>query len=356
MNIVVKLSSNLINPANAIDVVERIAKEAEILKKNGNQVVIVTSGAVMYGMKTLGLSRRPEEVPQLQSCASIGQIFLMKRFQETFAKYNLVPGEVLLSADDFHHRKRYLNLRNTIKTLLGYGAIPVINENDTINIEELKLGDNDHLSSLISIMLDFDQLIILTDVDGVYDRDPKSDSNAQLIKQIDKIDDGILSFASDKTSLFTTGGMKKKLSSADKATKAGICVFIGNGFKTSLQKIITRDEIGTYIMPSAHLSARTKWLAFSPSEESSIYIDEGAKKAIEKSSLLPSGITNISGAFRRGSLVSIYCGDEKIAQGLSNYSSEELELIKGKKSFEIKEIISDFYEEAIHKNNLYLLH
>ena len=150
--------------------------------------------------------------------------------------------------------------------------------------------------------------------------------------------------------------MKKKLASADKAAKAGICVFIGNGFKTSLQKVITRDEIGTYIMPSSHLSARTKWLAFSPSEESSIYIDEGAKKALEKSSLLPSGITSISGAFRRGSLVSIYCNGEKIAQGLSNYSSEELELIKGKRSVEIKEIISDFYEEAIHKNNLYLLH
>ena len=319
MNIVVKLSSNLINPANSIDVVERIARETEILKKNGNQVVIVTSGAVMYGMKTLGLSHRPDEVPQLQSCASIGQIFLMKRFQETFAKYNLIPGEVLLSADDFNHRKRYLNLRNTIKTLLGYGAVPVINENDTINIEELKLGDNDHLSSLISIMLDFDQLIILTDVAGVYDGDPKSDSNVQLIKQIDKIDDGILSFASDKTSLFTTGGMKKKLSSADKASKAGISVFIGNGFETSLQKIVNNEEVGTYILPSSHLSARKKWLAFSPSEESVIYIDEGAKEALKKSSLLPSGITAISGAFVRGSLVSIYCGDKKVAQGLSNY-------------------------------------
>lgn len=356
MNIVVKLSSNLINPANSVDVVERIAKETELLRKAGNQVVIVTSGAVMYGMKKLGLSHRPEEVPQLQSCASIGQIFLMKRFQETFAKYNLIPGEVLLSADDFNHRKRYLNLRNTIKTLLGYGAIPVINENDTINIEELKLGDNDHLSSLISIMLDFDMLIILTDVDGVYDSDPKSCADAKLIKQIDKIDDEILSLASDKTSLFTTGGMKKKLASADKASKAGIHVFIGNGFKTSLLKIADKEEVGTYIMPSSHLSARKKWLAFSPSEESTIYIDEGANKALRKSSLLPSGITKISGAFVRGSLVSIYCGDKKIAQGLSNYSSEELELIKGKKSSEIKEIVADFYEEAIHKNNLYLLH
>lgn len=355
MNIVIKLSSNLINPSNSIDVVDKTAKEIRMLKKQGNQIVIVTSGAVMYGVKKLGLSQKPDSVPQLQSCASIGQISLMKRFQDTFASHHLIPGEILLSADDFKIRNRYLHLRNTVKTLLGYGAIPIINENDTVNVEELKLGDNDHLSSLISIMLDFDMLIILTDVDGVYDKDPKSQMDAKLVTEIEKIDEDILSYASDKTSLFTTGGMKKKLISAAKAAKAGTTVFIGNGFKVSLEKIIQEKEIGTYIAPSSPLPARKKWLAFSPSEKSVIFIDEGAKQALSKSSLLPSGIVEIKGAFIRGSLVSIYCGNKKIAQGLSNYSSEELDLIKGKKSSEVKKIVFDYYEEAIHKNNLYLL-
>ena len=166
MNVVVKISSNLINPDNSVDVLDKIAKEVSTLRESGTHVVIVTSGAVMYGMKRLGFVKRPESVPVLQSCASIGQISLMSRFKEVFDKYGLICGEILLSADDFSIRSRYLNLRNTIKTLISCGVVSVINENDSINIEELKLGDNDHLSSLIAITLDFDQLIILTDVDG----------------------------------------------------------------------------------------------------------------------------------------------------------------------------------------------
>lgn len=356
MNIVVKISSNLINPSNEYDVLDKVASDILKLREGNNNVVVVTSGAVMYGMKALKLNKRPDTVPLLQSCASIGQITLMSRFQKTFEKYGIVPGEILLSADDFKIRNRYLNLRNTIKTLVSQGAVPVINENDSVNIEELKLGDNDHLSSLISIMLDFDCLIILTDVAGLYDSDPKSNPDAKLIKEVTSIDDSVISYASDSTSLFTTGGMKKKLISASKASRSGITVFIGNGFKVSLDKIINKEEIGTYILPSNKLSARKKWIAFAPSERSIIYIDDGAKEALSKNytSLLASGITSVEGSFIRGSLVSIYHGDKKIAQGLSNYSSDELSLIKGKKTKDIKNIIIDYYEEVIHKNNLFL--
>ncbi|HBD94891.1 MAG: glutamate 5-kinase [Spirochaetes bacterium GWF1_31_7] len=357
MNIVVKISSNLINPDNSIDVLDTIACDIEKLKAEGHSVVIVTSGAVMYGMKALKLVKRPDTVPLLQTCASIGQIALMTRFQKTFEKYSIIPGEILLSTDDFNIRSRYLNLRNTIKTLLSNSAVPVINENDTINIEELKLGDNDHLSSLISIMLDFDMLIILTDVDGLYNADPKKTPKAQLIEHVESIDDGVISLASDSTSLFTTGGMKKKLISASKAAKSGIQVFIGNGFMVSVKKVVSGTERGTYIQSGEKISARKKWIAFAPGENASISIDDGAHSALlnNGASLLASGITSVQGAFLRGALISIFHETKKIAQGLSNYSSEELELIKGKKSKDIQLIISDYYEEVIHKNNLYLL-
>lgn len=356
MNIVIKLSSNLINPDNEIDVLDKICRDIVILKRSGFNIVIVTSGAVMYGMKALGLKERPDTVPLLQTCASIGQIELMTRFKSVFSNYGLIPGEILLSADDFNIRTRYLNLRNTIKTLINNNAIPVINENDTINIEELKLGDNDHLSSLISIMLDFDTLIILTDVNGLYDKDPKKNPDASIIRNVKSIDDGIISLASDSTSLFTTGGMRKKLISASKASKSGVNVFIGNGYKVSILKIVDETETGTYIAAGEKLSARKKWLAFAPSDKAVINVDNGAANALvtRGASLLASGVTGIDGAFLRGALVSIFFNGKKIAQGLSNYSSEELELIKGRKTSEIKEMLSDYYEEVIHKNNLIL--
>ncbi len=359
MNIVVKLSSNLINPDNSIDVIDRIAADIVKLKANGNNVIIVTSGAVMYGMKTLGYKSRPDSMPLLQSCASIGQIHLLGRYQSTFQKYGLIPAEILLSADDFKVRSRYLNLRNTMKNLVNLGVIPVINENDSVNTSELKFGDNDNLSSLITLMIDFDMLLLLTDVDGVYDKDPKHNKDANLLKQIKISDISIMDGISDSGSTFTVGGMKKKLEASFRAVQAGITVFIGNGFKVRLTNVVEDNENGSYLVPDGRkVSARKKWIAFAPSGKSSIIVDEGACTALLKkeSSLLASGIMSVEGNFMRGTLVSIYCDGEKIAQGLSNYSSDELDLIKGKKSKDIKAILSSvFYEEVIHKNNLIIL-
>lgn len=359
-NIVIKISSNLINPDNEIDVIKRLAVEIKTLKSKGFNVIIVTSGAVMYGIKHLNLTTRPDSLPILQSCAAIGQISLMTRYQEIFNEQGLIPAEILVSADDFKVRKRYLNLRNTIQSLLSMGVVPVFNENDSINTEELKLGDNDHLSSLITIMMDFEVLVILTDVNGLYDSDPRVNRDAKIISRIARLDNSYFKMASNKTSsLFTTGGMAKKLESAQKASRAGVKVFIGNGYKVSIMKVIEETEIGTYIGKDEKVkNARKKWLAFSPSHTSGVYIDEGALNALkkQKSSLLPSGIIGIEGRFEKGSLISIFYKDSKVAQGLSNYSSHELKLIKGKRSAEIMNYFpEDFYEEAIHKNNLYLL-
>jgi glutamate 5-kinase len=357
--IVIKISSNLLNPDNKQDIIESIAREISGLDRDEYKIIIVTSGAVMHGVKILGYEKKPESLPLLQSCAAIGQITLMSRYQKSFNKYGLIPAQILVSIDDFKTRNRYLNLRNVTESLLSMGAIPVFNENDSINIEELKFGDNDQLSSIISLMMDFNRLIILTDVDGFYDKNPKEFKDAKLLNLIEKIDDNLLKNITDEVSAFTSGGMRKKIESAGRASKAGVDVFIGNGLKVSLLKILENTETGTYIKSySKKVNAKKKWLGFSPAENGSVYIDPGAFNALtgRNSSLLASGIIDISGNFQKGSLINIIHNGKKIAQGLSNYSSKDLALIKGKKSNEFAKYLKTCdYEEVIHKNNLYIL-
>jgi len=357
--IVVKISSNLLNPDNNIDIVEKITKEISELKIKGYQIIIVTSGAVMHGVKKINLTEKPSSIPLLQSCAAMGQIDLMQRYKTEFEKYNMIPAQILVSTDDFNNRKRYLNLINTVNTLLNLTAIPIFNENDSINIEELKFGDNDHLSALITLMMDFDMLILLTDVDGLYDKDPRENKDAQLIKCINKLDDSCLRSINSKVSKFSSGGMKAKIESSKKVANAGIDVFIGNGFNVKLENIINYKENGTYIYGEKEkVNARLRWIGFSPVNKAKIFIDEGAYKALvfKKSSLLASGIIKVEGHFSKGALVGIYFNEKKIAQGLTNYPSKDLQLIKGFKSQDFHKVIKNpDYEEVIHRNNMYLL-
>lgn len=357
--IVVKISSNLLNPDNEVDLIDKLAKEIVELRKEDVEVIIVTSGAVMHGVKVLKMDSKPEQLPLLQSCAAIGQISLMTRYQDIFRKHDLVPAQILVSNEDFNIRSRYLNLRNMVSSLLSINAIPIFNENDSVNTKELKFGDNDQLSSLVTLMMDYDLLIILTDVDGFYDSDPKSDPNAKLIRLVEQVDNDILSYAKDTVSKFTTGGMKRKMEASGRVAKAGVDVFIGNGHKVSIRKIVKGEEIGTFIKSNTkNIHARERWLGFTPSEKGFVFVDEGAFKALtnNNSSLLASGITSVGGDFGKGSLISIFFKDKKIAQGLTNYSSRDLELIKGKKSNDYSKYIKSCdYKEVIHKNNLYLL-
>ncbi|MCK4798360.1 MAG: glutamate 5-kinase [Spirochaetes bacterium] len=356
--IVVKISSNLLNPENNIDIIKKIAEEISTLLKKDFKVIIVTSGAVMHGIKILKFDKKPDCLPLLQAAASIGQIKLMNRYQSVLEKYNIISAQILVSTDDFKIRKRYLNLRNTLESLLDIGAIPIFNENDSINTEELKFGDNDHLSALITVMMNFDMLIILTDVDGLYNKDPKKTRDAALITNIENLDNKHLKFTNSNVSEYSSGGMRTKIEAALKSTKAGVDVYIGNGFKTSLTKIIDKKEYGTYIKAKkTNAGARKKWLGFSPTEKGQIYIDKGAYKALKNnSSLLSIGIVKVIGNFDRGSLINVVYFNEKIAQGLSNYSSKEIELIKGKKSSELYKFLkSNDYKEVIHKNNLCML-
>lgn len=357
--IVIKISSNLLNPDNSIDIVKKITEEINILRNKNYEIIVVTSGAVLHGVKKLGLDKKPVNIPLLQSCASIGQIDLMERYKVEFKKYNIIPAQILVSTEDFNNRKRYLNLMNTLNTLLSLRCIPIFNENDSLNIEELKFGDNDHLSALITLMMNFDMLIILTDVDGLYDSDPKENKDAKLIKCINKLDDSCLRVASNRVSKFSSGGMRAKLESSQKVAKAGIDVFIGNGFKVNLENIIENKENGTYIYGEKEkVNARLRWIGFSPVNKAKIFVDEGAYKALveRKSSLLASGIIKVEGNFSKGSLVGIYFNEKKIAQGLTNYPSKDLQLIKGIKSSDFHKYIKNpDYAEVIHRNNMYLL-
>jgi glutamate 5-kinase len=329
-NIVVKLSSNLLNPDNSEDILETLARDIAALHAKNHRVIIVTSGAVMYGLKRLGKKRRKHDLPLLQSAAAIGQIDLMNRYQQVLGAEGLVPAQILLSKDDFNNRMRYLNLRNTLESLLEHGIIPVFNENDSINTEELKFGDNDHISALIALLANFDSLILLSDVDGLYDRDPKQHPNASLIEKIEKLDESYYSFAGESESEYTSGGMQRKLESALMAVRAGTNVFIGNGFRVSVKSIVKGKERGTYIKAlPRRSSARKRWLGFTPSTGGSITIDEGASRAIRRgtSSLLPVGICGVEGIFEPGDLVSVMHNGRKVAQGLTNYSSGDLKHI-----------------------------
>lgn len=356
--IVVKISSNLLNPDLKFNIIEKLAEEISFLNSKDFKVIIVTSGAVMHGMKCLNYDKKPVYLPLLQSLASVGQIQLMSKYQSVFSNYKLICSQILVSIDDFKIRKRYLNLRNTVQSLLDINAIPIFNENDSVNTEELKFGDNDQLSSLLTIMVDFDQLIILTDVDGLYDKDPNENNDAKLIATIENINEKYLDFANAKTSKYSRGGMKSKLQASMDASKAGVNVFIGNGNKVSLLKIIEKKETGTYILSSnKNVNARKKWLGLSPTGKVEIAIDDGAYRALKNnSSLLAIGITSVKGNFQRGSIINVLHNGKKIAQGLSNYSSKEVELIKGRKSAEFITILKNSdYQEVIHKDNLYLL-
>lgn len=356
--IVIKISSNLLNPEKkeCTTFLENLTKEISLIT-NQYKIIIVTSGAVLHGIKTLGFNKKPKTLPLLQSCAAIGQIKLMQKYQTLFDKYNIKIAQILVSSDDFRVRNRYLNLRNITEALLELNAIPIFNENDSINIEELKVGDNDNLSAMISLMVNAKLLILLTDVDGFYNKDPKLYKDAKLIDKIKDLTPEYLKMTGEAGSPYSTGGMKSKIEAALKATNSGIDVFIGNGFKTSLIKILKNEERGTYIDgKQKKLKARKRWLAFSPAIPSEIHIDKGAYSALlNNSSLLASGIIEVKGNFQKGSLVNIIYEGKKIAQGLTNYSSEEIKKIKGKKSSEFVEILGSCdYEEVIHKDNLFL--
>ena len=336
-----------------------IAKQVSELKSNKKDIILVSSGAIGTGCEALGFHERPKSIPLKQATAAVGQSILMQEWTKVFEKYGLKVAQILLTYDAFSDRKTYLNLRNSMSSLLELGVIPIINENDPICVHEIgeTFGDNDTLSAMVSSKVEADLLILMTDIDGLYTKNPKKSKDAKKIPIIEEITPEIESFgggAGDKG----TGGMKTKLEAAKIAQKSGCFMVIASSEENDLiLRVINGEDIGTLFIPKKNVEKnKVRWITLSK-PKGKIHVDEGAKNAlIKKNSLLPSGIINIEGEFDAGDIVEIISGNQVFAKGITNYTNNELNKIKGKNTDEIEPILGyKNYNEIIKSENIGLL-
>ncbi len=340
--------------------IRALADDFAYLREKGIEVIVVTSGAVAAGMGKLGLTERPKTIELKQAAAAVGQSTLIRMYEKNLARHGIHAGQMLLTGADMHDRRRFLNARNTLNKLIGFGVIPVINENDTVSVEELKFSDNDNLAAMVTNLAEADTLVILSDVEGLYDKDP-ANKDAKLIGEVNEVTDEVCRMAGGSCSALGTGGMMSKLTAAKKAAATGAACFIINGKKTgNIRKLFEYGEIGTLILPCGEkMNSRKHWIAYSLRGKGKITVDDGAARAVlaKGRSLLPSGIRAAEGSFEAGDAVEICREDGSIiARGLIHYSRHELEKIMGRKSSEIEEILGYKYcDEAIHRDNLAII-
>jgi glutamate 5-kinase len=338
--------------------VQLLVRQISGLVRDGTEVILVSSGAIAEGMNVLGIKSRPSSLPLLQAAAAVGQNQLMKIYQHYFQKEGINIGQILLTQDDLSSRKRYLNAKNTLLSLLEKGVVPVINENDSVATDEIKFGDNDKLSALVANLIGADCLVILSDVDGLYH---SRNNKKSKIDVVEKIDRNIEKMAYDSAESVSVGGMKTKIEAAKIVTSSGIPCLIANGRNAGiLSKIVRGENVGTIFLPAKdQLKERKKWIAFSARLKGKITVDRGAERAIKEMgrSLLSAGIVKINGNFAYGDMVKI--ADEnnrEFARGLVNYSSGDLAKIKGLKTNMIeKKLGYKYYDEVIHRDNLVVL-
>ncbi len=337
----------------------KLVDELAALSSRGIHFIIVTSGAIGAGMGKLNLKQRPRDVNKLQAIAAIGQHELMKCYGKHFRKKGFEVAQILLTKDDFKNRSRYLNVRNTIQKLLDMGIVPIINENDSINVDEIRFGDNDTLSAMVASNLGADALILLSSVDGLYTRDPNRKKGARKISIVKKIDSDLESLHG-KSRGGGVGGIQSKINAAKIVTKSGIAVLLVD---SSMRNILTRalkgDDVGTIFLPIKKIDSRLHWVLFSSAPKGCITVDEGAFKALKEKgvSLLPSGVVAVSGTFKKGDTVCLLHKKKKeFARGITNYSSDEVEQIKGCHSSKIEKILGKKgYSDIIYSGNMVLL-
>ena len=338
---------------------ERLAREIADLTNRGMEIVLVTSGAIGAGISRLGFTQRPTTLPAKQAVAAVGQGLLMQVYEKLFSEYGQVVAQVLLTREDLNSRERYLNSRHTLLELMRYRVVPIVNENDTVAVDEIKFGDNDTLSALVAALVGADLLLLLSDVDGVYTSDPRQNPDAQLIDVIMSIDD-IIGSAGGAGSARGTGGMITKFQAGRIASRSGIPMIIAQGSRDGvIHSAVDGGQVGTLFLPETdRLNARKQWLAFYHQPQGQIRIDSGAKTALFRAgkSLLAIGITQVQGSFAAGDLISILDeASREIGRGLSNYDSGEVEKIKGRHSDAITGILGHKdYDEVIHRDNLVL--
>ncbi|MHB8707749.1 MAG: glutamate 5-kinase [Desulfuromonadales bacterium] len=358
--VVIKIGSGVISDESGLDLsrIDALCQDIFELRQRGYEVVVVSSGAVAAGKGDLGITGRPQTIPLKQAAAAIGQSRLMRTYKDAFRPRGVTVAQVLLTRDDLANRRRYLNARNTLMTLLEYGVVPIINENDTVVVDEIRFGDNDNLSAMVTNLVEAQLLVILSDVDGLFDSDPRLNPQARLITEVERITDQIEAMAGDEGGPLGTGGMATKIKAAKRATLFGAGTAIINGRTPhNLLYLFDGHEFGTYFLPARDpITARKHWIAFTKKPRGKLLLDEGARAAIIDGgkSLLPSGIRGVDGEFDRGDAVRLCTLDgREFAKGVTNYSSLELARIIGHKTSEIETILGYKYgDEVVHRDNL----
>ena len=362
--IVIKLGSSIVtNDGDGLDekCLSSLIKQISILNSQNKKVILVSSGAIAAGLRKLGVKKRPKVLSELQSAAAVGQMDLVRVYEELFSDNNLISAQILLTHSDLSDRKRYLNARSTIFNLIKNNVIPVINENDTVASEEIRFGDNDSLAAMVANLIEADLLVLLTDQDGLFSSDPRGDNNAKLIRHSYVDDKNLDDLASGTKSTIGTGGMATKILAARRAALSGAHTIIASGKRNNILVDLSNDEdIGTFLQSrEIKLVARKKWLADNLKSNGKIYIDQGAEKALihKGKSLLAAGVTKVIGTFDRGEV--IQCVNEsghEILKGLVNYNSEEVKKIIGVSSDKIESILGYVNESSlIHRDNMIII-
>lgn len=361
--LVVKVGSSLVTAeGKGIDqfALNNWATQIAQVKQQGCHVILVSSGAIAEGMKRLGWRKRPQAVNELQAAAAVGQMGLAQAYEQAFAYHHIHTAQILLTHDDLSHRTRYLNARSTLKTLLDKGIVPIINENDTVTIDEIKLGDNDTLGALVTNLVDADALLILTDQQGLYDQDPRQNPNAQFIHQISATHPKLEQMAGGAGTGVGTGGMYTKVLAAKRAARSGAYTVVASGKEPKIiPRLLAGEAVGTlFTSEHSQINARKQWLLNHIQISGSVVIDQGAQQALlyKHGSLLPVGCLKVHGHFQRGELIAILNQEGKeIARGLSNYSSQETEKIVQTPTVQISHKLGYRYEEElVHRDNMVL--
>lgn len=362
--IVIKIGSALItNGGKGLDhqAIGKWAEQMAQLRLSGIDVVLVSSGAMAEGIKRLGLKKRPTSIHILQASAAVGQMGLVQAYEVCFNKHNIHSAQVLLTHEDLANRQRYLNARSTLKTLLEFGVVPVVNENDTVATDEIRFGDNDTLGALVANLVEADLLIILTDQQGLYDSNPVNNPNARLIEKADADDERLTQFAEPTAGALGRGGMQTKVVAAQKAARSGTHTVIAYGRELDIiKRVVKGEKVGTFLQAGkGHLIARKQWLAGHLRCAGELLLDEGAVRVLKQSgaSLLPIGVKEVRGDFKRGEVVACFSNEGKeFARGLVNYPADEARKIIGHPSSKIVELLGyEDDEELVHRDNLILL-
>ena len=357
--VVIKLGTKMITRGPYTldtEALARLAIDIADLRREKYEIIIVTSAAIAAGMGRMGIHRRPTSIPRLQALASIGQNLVLNAYEQALGMFGLPIGQVLLTIDDINDRKRYINLQNALSELLGMGAVPIINENDAVGTEEVKVGDNDNLSSYVACLVNADLLVLFTDVDGLFDCDPRK-GEGRLIPHVTRITPEIEALCGGASDAAAVGGMRTKIEAASRVLGAGGMVLIVNGRKVRLPDILSGAEVGTFFRSDDEgLNARLHWIAMTAKVRGALRVDAGAAKAISdrNASLLPKGITGVEGSFDIGDVVAVLDpSGEEIVRGVALYDSRETAMIMGRHSDEIDGILG--YTNGttvIHRNDM----